>query len=85
MALSACRNGYLKRQVEARDGTVVKRMKMEQQGQAGEQGRASCCAGVVAAFARDQGLAAAAQLRAVAILVLCVHVCSQLLNCNCSS
>ncbi|WIA16313.1 hypothetical protein OEZ85_013012 [Tetradesmus obliquus] len=29
-----CRNGYLKRQVEARDGTVVKRMKMEQQGQA---------------------------------------------------
>jgi hypothetical protein len=32
----ACRNGYLKRQVEARDGTVVKRMKMEQQGQAGE-------------------------------------------------
>jgi hypothetical protein len=36
--LFARRNGYLKRQVEARDGTVVKRMKMEQQGQAGEQG-----------------------------------------------
>lgn len=31
-----CSNGYLKRQADGKEGAVVKRMKMEQQGQAGE-------------------------------------------------
>jgi len=62
-----CRNGYLKRQVEAKQGGVAKRMKMEHQGQAGEADLA------------DADLAAAVVLPVQSVVLLIELCCLQVI------